>query len=279
MATKAVAPVRVAVCQLAPVVGDKRANLDRCAHFIERAAAGGANIVVLPELASSGYVFDSRAEAHSLADACEGGETTTLWAGLARDLNLHIVGGFAERAGSTLYNAAALLGPVGQVGLFRKVHLWGDENLYFAPGNLGFPVFPTPHGTLGMAICYDGWFPETYRSMALAGAELVCVPTNWVPIPGQASGREAMANILVMAAAHSNSVCIAAADRVGTERGQPFIGQSLIVDHTGWPRGGPASDTEEAIVFADLDLAESQRARCWNSFNHPLRDRRPDVYR
>lgn len=279
MASVAVAPVRVAVCQMAPEVGARRANLDKCASFIERAARGGANVVVLPELASSGYVFESRAEAHSLADAFDGGDTTTLWGRLARDLNVHIVGGFCEQAAGTLYNAAALMGPQGPVGLFRKVHLWGDENLFFAPGNLGFPVFATPLGTLGAAICYDGWFPETYRTMALAGAELVCVPTNWVPIPGQDPQREAMANVLVMAAAHSNSICIAAANRVGIERGQPFIGQSLIVSHTGWPAAGAASATEEAIVFADLDLAAARRARCWNDFNHPLRDRRADAYR
>jgi predicted amidohydrolase len=275
---RSVAQVRVACCQFAPAVGDKPGNLQQCADFIERAAKGGANLIVLPELASSGYVFETRAEARSLADPYDGGATTTLWARLARALNVHIVGGFCEDAGGSLYNAAALLGPAGPVGLFRKVHLWGEENLYFAPGNLGFPVFPTPHGTLGLAICYDGWFPETYRTMALAGAELVCVPTNWVPIPGQDPQREAMANVLTMAAAHSNSICIAAADRVGTERGQPFIGQSLIVSHTGWPTGGPASATDSAIVYADLDLAAAKRARCWNDFNHPLRDRRADAY-
>ena len=279
MARSAVAPVRVACCQLMPTVGQKRANLDKCASFIARAAKGGANVIVLPELASSGYVFETRAEALSLADAYDGGETTTEWARLARDLNVHIVGGFCENADGTLYNAAVLLGPQGPVGLFRKVHLWGEENLFFKPGDLGFPVFTTPHGVLGAAICYDGWFPETYRTMALAGVELVCVPTNWVPIPGQDPKREAMANVLTMASAHSNSICIAAADRVGTERGQPFIGQSLIVGHTGWPVGGPASPTEETIVFADLDLAEAKRARCWNEFNHPLRDRRPEAYR
>lgn len=273
------APVRVACCQFAPAVGDKQRNLQKCASFIERAAQDGAQVVVLPELASSGYVFETRAEAHSLADAFDAGETISLWSALARNLDLHIVGGFCELAGSTLYNAAAVIGPAGPLGVFRKVHLWGDENLFFSPGDLGFPVFATPLGTLGVAICYDGWFPETYRTMALAGAELVCVPTNWVPIPGQDPNREAMANVLAMAAAHSNSICVAAADRVGTERGQAFIGQSLIVDHTGWPAGGPASPSEEAIVFADLDLAAAKRARCWNDFNHPLRDRRPDAYR
>jgi len=223
-------------------------------------------------------VFESRAEALSLADAYADGETTTLWAGLARDLGVTIVAGFAERSGATLYNAAAVIGPAGRIGLFRKVHLWGDENLYFAPGDLGFPVFATEHGTIGVAICYDGWFPESYRACALKGAELVCVPTNWVPIPGQDPNREAMANILTMASAHANSIYIAAADRVGTERGQPFIGQSLIASHSGWLIGGPASAVEEQIVIADLDLAQARRARRWNDFNQVLRDRRPEAY-
>lgn len=276
--TVAIAPVRVACCQLAPQVGDKASNLAKTADFIERAAREGARIVVLPELCSSGYVFASRAEARALSDAFEDGETTTLWAGLARDLGLHIVAGFAEHAGPTLYNAAAVIGPGGRLGVFRKVHLWGDENLFFAPGNLGFPVFPTEHGVLGVGICYDGWFPEFYRSCALKGAELVCVPTNWVPIPGQDPTREAMANILTMASAHTNSIYIAAADRVGTERGQPFVGQSLITSFSGWPIGGPASTTEEQIIYADLDLAQARRARRWNDFNQVLRDRRPEAY-
>src|SRR4029079_5652772 len=103
-------------------------------------------------------------------------------------------------------------------------------------------------------------------------------PTNWVPIPGQDPKREAMANILVMAAAHSNSIFVAAADRVGTERGQPFIGQSLIVSHTGWPVAGPASATDEEVIVATINLADARRKRNWNAFNQVLRDRRTDVY-
>lgn len=273
-----IAPVRVACCQIEPAVGAKAVNLEKTAAWIERAAREGARIVVLPELASSGYVFESRAEAASLADAYADGESTTLWARLAADLGVHIVAGFAERAGDTLYNAAAVIGPRGRTGLFRKVHLWADENLFFAPGDLGFPVFATEHGALGVGICYDGWFPEFYRSCALRGAELVCVPTNWVPIPGQDPTREAMANILTMAAAHANSVCIAAADRVGIERGQPFLGQSVICSHTGWPVAGPASASDEQLLLADLDLAQAKRARRWNDFNQVLRDRRPEAY-
>jgi predicted amidohydrolase len=183
-----------------------------------------------------------------------------------------------ERDGAKLFNSAVLIGPNGYIGTFRKVHLWNEENLYFEPGDLGFPVFHTAIGRIGMAICYDGWFPETYRLAALQGADIVCVPTNWVPIPGQAPGREAMANILAMAAAHSNSIYIACADRVGTERGQPFEGQSLIVGHTGWPVAGPASRDEEEILIADVALGEARRARNWNAFNQVLRDRRSDLY-
>jgi len=261
-----------------PEVGHKAANLARIETFIRKAANADADIIVLPELCDSGYVFKSGAEALELSERFDDGETTSRWCELAKELGVLIVGGFAERDGDTLYNSCALVGPAGRVGLFRKVHLWANENLFFAPGNLGFPVFATPLGMIAMAICYDGWFPETYRSCALNGAELVCVPTNWVPIPGQDEKREAMSNILTMAAAHTNSIFIAAADRVGTERDQPFIGQSLIVSYTGWPIAGPASATEEEMLIATIDLAQAKRARHWNDFNAVLRDRRPEMY-
>ena len=147
--------------------------------------------------------------------------------------------GVAERSGSALFNTAVAIGPDGVLGTFRKVHLWGDENLIFEPGDLGFPVFHTPIGRIAMFVCYDGWFPESYRTCVLAGADLICIPTNWVPIPGQDPNREAMATVLCMASAHTNSVVVVAADRIGAERGQPFIGQSVIVNHTGWPLAGP----------------------------------------
>ena len=140
------------------------------------------------------------------------------------------------------------------------------------------PVFRTPIGRIASNICYDSWFPESFRLAALQGADIICMPTNWVPIPGQKKGERAMANTLVMAAAHSNSVFIAAADRIGTERGQPFEGQSLIVSYTGWPIGEPASKDKEEIIYAKVNLADARRKRNWNEFNQPLRDRRIDVY-
>ena len=272
------AVVKIACVQMEPVVGKKEQNVGRTIELIETAAAQGARLIVLPELANSGYVFASREEAFALAEEVPHGPTSRAWMDVARRHGLHLVAGINERDGQALYNAAVVVGPTGHVGTFRKVHLWEAENLFFEPGNLGFPVFKTPLGRLGTFICYDGWFPESYRLCALQGADIVCVPTNWVPIPGQDPKREAMANILCMAAAHSNSIFIAAADRIGTERGQPFIGQSLIVSYTGWPIGGPASYDREEIVYAEANLADARRKRNWNEYNQVLRDRRGDVY-
>jgi N-carbamoylputrescine amidase len=272
------ASVRIACVQMEPIVGRKRANVDKTIAMLERAAVGGARLVVLPELVNSGYVFESRAEAFESAEEIPGGQTATAWSQAAARLKITIVAGIAERAGPALFNSAVVVPPGGEIGTFRKVHLWNEENLYFEPGNLGFPVFHTPVGRLGMMICYDGWFPEAWRLLALQGADLVCVPTNWVPVPGKPIPELPPANFLCMAAAHSNSMFVAAADRVGTERGQPFLGRSLIVGCDGTPLAGPASATEEEILFADVNLADARRSRNWNAFNQVLRDRRTDVY-
>jgi predicted amidohydrolase len=270
--------VRIACIQMQPVIGRVEDNVAHSIGLISRAVEQGATLVVLPELSNTGYMFESREEAFALSEPIPDGPTVKAWSEIAAKRKLHLVAGICERAGSKLFNSAVLIGPSGYIGTFRKVHLWNEENLYFEPGDLGFPVYHTAIGRIGMAICYDGWFPETYRLAALQGADVVCVPTNWVPIPGQAPGREAMANILAMAAAHSNSIYIACADRVGTERGQPFEGQSLIVGHTGWPVAGPASRDKEEIIIADVALGEARRARNWNAFNQVLRDRRSDLY-
>jgi N-carbamoylputrescine amidase len=270
--------ITIACIQLEPSFGDTAANVARSVELLEKAADRGATLAVLPELANTGYVFETRAEAFALAEAVPDGPSTRAWMDVAARRGMTVVAGITEKDGTSLFNSAVVVGPDGYIGTYRKMHLWGQENLFFEPGNLGFPVFHTPIGRLGVAICYDGWFPETYRLQALQGADIVCVPTNWVPIPGQAQGREAMANILVMAAAHSNSIFIAAADRIGVERGQPFEGQSLIASYTGWPVAGPASRDREEIITAEVDLGEARRKRNWNDFNQILRDRRTDVY-
>jgi len=139
---------------------------------------------------------------------------------------------------------------------------------------------PTPGSCrIAALICYDGWFPESYRQCALQGADVICVPTNWVPIPGQRSDRDAMATILTMGAAHSNRLIIACASRIGVERGQPFIGQSLIATYSGWPIAGPAGTDTEEILYVDVDPRSPGRFSPWNEFNQdPLGDRRPETY-
>ncbi|OUE22506.1 N-carbamoyl-D-amino acid hydrolase [Clavibacter michiganensis] len=269
----------IAAAQIHPVIADTETNIGLTLDAIARAAAQGAQVVVLPELVSSGYMMGSREEAHALSEIAGAGPATRAWKAAAVELGVIVVAGFPERDGQALYNASILCLPSGEHTVYRKVHLWDEEALYFEPGDRGFPVVQTEHGRLGMMICYDGWFAESYRSLVLAGADLICVPTNWVPIPGQADGQQAMATILSMAAAHSNGVVVAAADRVGVERGQEFIGQSLIVSHTGWPIAGPASSTEPDLLLATVDLADARRSRGWGRFNNPIKDRRMESYR
>ena len=271
-------PVRVSCIQFEPVFGSVAENVSRASDLIRAAAADGSALVVLPELANTGYVFDSMEEALALGEPVPDGPTSLAWGSLARELGIHVVAGITERDGDTLYNSALVTGPQGHVGTYRKAHLWDRENLFFARGNLGFPVFDTALGRIGVAICYDAWFPETFRQLALAGAEIVCVPTNWVPMPDQPAGEAAMANVLHRAAAHSNGIFIACADRVGVERGQPFEGQSLIVGPRGWAIAGPASRDRPETLSALIDLDEATRAKDLNSFNSVLRDRRADIY-
>jgi N-carbamoylputrescine amidase len=266
----------VACVQMEPVVGEKRNNVSRSVEFIEAAAKRGAGLVVLPELVNTGYVFKDRQEALELSELVPGGETTAKWSEVATSLNLFIVAGIAERSGEALYNSAVVIGPGGYVGRFRKIHLWGGEKKIFTPGDLGFPIFEAPFGRLSVAICYDGWFPETYRAAALRDADILCVPTNWVPMPGQPKDRQAMANTLIMAGAHSNNIFIACADRIGVERGQPFEGQSLIVDRHGWPIAGPASRDQEEILVAEIETHRSS-GRIGDD-NDVLQDRRPELY-
>lgn len=270
--------LRVACLQMEPRVGQKERNLARSLDLIRGAAEAGARLAVLPELANTGYVFETREEAFAAAEPVPDGPSTRAWLEAAARHDMVIVAGITERDGDNLYNAVAVVGPRGYLGTYRKNHLWGAENLFFEPGNLGMPVFHIGPGRIACAICYDIWFPETFRLAALQGADLLCVATNWVPMPQQPPNLPVMANILAMGGAHSNSMFVAAADRVGTERGQPFLGNSLIVSHAGWPLAGPASFDREEMLIADLNLADARRKRNLNEFNQLLRDRRTDVY-
>ena len=171
----------VACIQMQPAFGNVAANVGHSLELIDQAASHGANLVVLPELANTGYMFASREEAFSLAEQIPGGPSVAAWAERAARHGMHIVAGITERSGPDLYNSAVVIGPEGYIGTFRKVHLWNEENLFFEPGDLGFPVFHTPIGRIGVAICYDGWFPETFRLHARCRAPIssACRPTGF----------------------------------------------------------------------------------------------------
>lgn len=278
MTTAPEAETIIACLQFEPVIGETAANVAASVALLEEAADAGADLAVLPELADSGYVFETRDEVYSLAAPADASVAIKAWCDVAARRDLHIVAGFCERDGQSLYNSAAVIAPDGLLGVYRKTHLWAAEALFFERGDLGYPVFKTKLGRIAALICYDGWFPESWRLCAVQGADIVCVPTNWVPMPDQPDNMLAMANVLCMSAAHSNSMFVAAACRIGSERGQPFIGQSLIVDSAGWPIAGPASKTEGTVLLAKCNLSDARRNRSLNDFNQLLRDRRGDLY-
>lgn len=270
--------VIVAAVQTRPTIGDVEGNLAEIAAAVRSAAKAGARLVVLPELCTTGYMFTGRAEASAVAEPIPSGPSTRALTDLCRELDLHLVSGIAERDEDKIYNSAVLLGPTGHIGTYRKLHLWNNEKAIFEPGNAGLPVYHTPLGRIGLLICYDAWFPEAFRALALQGADVVCLPTNWVPIPGQQPNKPAMALSLCQSAAHVNSMHVIAADRVGIERDQPFIGQSVIVGPAGWPLTEPASREDTEVIAALTDLTSGRRLRRWNNHNDPIRDRRPSEY-
>jgi len=278
--------VTIACCQCEPKVGHPRQNLDKSVNLIEQAVKEGANFIILPELSNSGYVFNDIQEARELSEEIPSGKSFQTWSKLARDNDIYIVAGYNERDGKHLFNSSVLIGPYGHIGTHRKVHLWYEEKLWFEPGNLGLKVFETPIGKIGMHICYDQWFCEVSRIQAMQGADLIAVSTNWVPLnetedPAKLedSGAAPMANAVTIVNAHINKVWVAASDRVGEERGQPFLGRSIIVGPIGLTVAGPASAVNEEILIArDCNLLESRARKNINDYNVLHGDRRTDLY-
>jgi 5-aminopentanamidase len=267
----------VACCQLTPVLGDPAANRELTADAITYAAGRGAGVVVLPELVSSGYVFRSRAEPEASAETADG-PTLALWARLAARHEIVIVGGFCEIAGGVLFNSAALVDPGGLRLVYRKAHLWDAESRWFSPGSMPPPVVPTRFGRIAVMICYDLEFPEWVRLAALGGADLIAAPVNWAAScspapPGERSGEV----IAAQAAAASNGVFIAVADRCGSERGVDWLGGSVIIRRGGYPAAGPLCEDRAVVLTATIDLPLARDKRI-GELNDLFTDRRPDLY-
>ena len=267
--------VRVACRQLAPAVGDLEANRRLTREAVREAVAAGARLVVLPELSTSGYVFESADEARACAEPASG-PALLGWAEEAARGNAVVVGGFCELGeDGTLYNSAAVLDGTGVLGVYRKIHLWDREKLFFEPGHACAPVVETRAGRIGVAVCYDLLFPEIARGLALGGAELIALPANLPRFPWPEE--RPVEVTLAMATAHLNRLFFALCDRCGPERGVEWVGGSVVCDEYGWPLAGPPADNGPGLVVADCDLSRA-RDKAWNEHNDVLGDRRPELY-
>lgn len=268
--------VRVACCQIAPEVGDAAGNRRRAREAVRAAVAAGARLVVLPELCTSGYAFDSEEEARGLAQPAEGGALGD-WADEAAAGDAVVVGGFAEAGDDGLvYNSAVVVDASGVLAVYRKLHLWDREKLVFEPGREPAPVVETRVGRIGVVICYDLYFPELVRGLALGGAELIALPTNSPRLPRPGCERP-MEVTITAAQAHLNRIFFAVCDRCGPERGVEWVGGSVVCDENGWVVAGPPDDFGSGIVLADCDLARA-RDKAWGERNDVFGDRRPEVY-
>lgn len=269
--------VTLAAIQMEVEIGEKERNIEKSLKLIYQAAGKGAKLIVLPELCNTGYAFSTREEVYPLAEKVSEGETLKAWTKAARELGVYICGGIVELDEDEirLFNSSVLVGPKGYIGKYRKLHLWNTENYFFEPGDEGLPVFETPIGKIGMLICYDMWFPEAFRVLALKGADVVCTPVNWVD-----SRNEEIRNMgtnMAIVNANNNNFFIVAADRIGKERRARFPGRSIIVDPNGCTCAPIGSYDKEEIVMAEVDLFAS-RKRNWSDTNVKIMDRRTDVY-
>lgn len=267
---------RVACQQLAPVTADLEANRAIALRAIRQAVDAGAEIVVLPELVTSGYTFRDPDEARTAAIGADPADPHPIlreWADEAAKHGIVLVAGFCELEDGHVYNSAAIIDGSGLRAVYRKLHLWDREKLVFTPGSDPPPILDTDHGRIATVICYDLEFPELTRSVALAGAQLLLVPTNWPLVPRPADERPPEA-LIGMAAARVNRMAVACADRVGTERGQEWTGGTTIIGVDGWVA---AESRAPGLVIADLDLAPALDKRLTDHAD-AFADRRPELY-
>jgi 5-aminopentanamidase len=263
---------RIVCRQLAPRVGELGPNSELSVQAIRDAVAQGADVVVLPELVTSGYVFESQEEAASMAITPDH-ELFSFWADAAGGQAV-VVGGFCEEGSDgLLYNSAALVDQSGVVAVYRKVHLWDREKLWFEPGAEPPAVIETALGRIGVLICYDLEFPEMTRMLALAGADLVTVPTNW-PLGERPEGERPGEVLIAEAMARINRVFIACCDRTGSERGQEWTAGTSVIDPGGWVLATAGAD---GTALADVNLADA-RSKSLTELADVLADRRPELY-
>jgi predicted amidohydrolase len=260
--------MKVGFIQFDPVFGDIEGNIDTVTRLVEGA---DADLLVLPELFNTGYLFTSHEEVAELSEEVPDGKTTEALSELAQRKNLWIVGGLAERSGENVYNSAVLVGPEGYRATYRKIHLFFEENIWFQPGDREFEVYDIGGCTIGIMICFDWIFPESMRVLSLMGADLICHPSNLVlPFCQDAMKTRCL----------ENRVFAVTANRTGTEerggKSLSYTGKSQITGTRGDVLFQAGEGTEEAGI-AEIDVNEA-RDKEVNEYNNLFGDRRMDFY-
>ena len=266
---------KIAGIQMDVTIGEVSANIDNVIERFKTTTQNGAALSIFPECVLTGYCFNDLEEARQFAEPIPGPSTERLTRA-CQDLNAYMVVGMLELDGTDVFNAAVLIGPDGVISNYRKVHLpYLGVDMFTSFGDRAFASHQAGDVNVGMLICYDASFPEASRCLAMGGADLIALPTNWPP------GAETTADYTINSRAVENAVYFAAINRVGNERGFSFIGRSSICD----PNGNTLVKAEtrgEEILYADIDV---QLARTKKIVRVPgkhainrMADRRPELY-
>jgi predicted amidohydrolase len=257
--------MKIGILQFSPKLNNTEANIRKIERMLEKSPP--ADLWVLPELANSGYAFESRDEAVLASETLHDSAFVRFLTSYSQKTGSWFVAGINERSGDKLYNSSVLVSADGVVGVYRKLHLFRNEKTIFEPGNLGLPVFETPWGKIGMLICFDWMFPEAWRIMALKGVQMICHPSNLVlpycqdAVPGYAL---------------TNRIFIATANRIGKERGITFTGRSVLVNPVGKVllKG---KKQEKGTLIAKVNLSDASD-KTITPENDAFADRRSDVF-
>jgi predicted amidohydrolase len=267
--------IRIAGVQMNPKIMEVKENFNKIVLQIKTAAHDGAKLIVFPECALTGYAYRSLDEATPFMETVPGSSTDKLIT-YCKELGVYVVVGLLEIMGNKHFNTAVLIGPEGIIGRHRKKHLpFMGVDRFLDRSDEPFQVYKTTVGNIGMHICYECNFPEAARVMALSGADILVLPTNWL------KGREKNSKYVVNSRAFENKTHFIAVSRVGEERGVEYLGNSKIVDSYGDTLAKGDRDGEQ-IIYANVSLEDAQKKKIFIKRGELeldlLNDRRPGLY-
>lgn len=258
--------IKISTIQFSPAFGKVDETISTLKPLLQQAS--GSNLVVMPELANSGYNFKDFEEAYSFSEVPETSVFAEFLTAQCRKYNVSVVAGFNERCGDRIYNSALLINKNGIAGKYRKIQLFMNEKDYFTAGDESPELYEVAGAKIGMLICFDWVVPELWGGLARKGADIICHPSNLV-LPGKAQKA-------IPVWAMTNKIFIATANRNGTEGKLTFSGNSIIASPSGELLASASADRTE-IISADCDLTLA-RDKMITPKNHVFLDRRPDLY-